>query len=536
MRAWPLVPLLLLVLYGCGQGSAQAPSSPSGSGRAVITVVWPPPSRLIPAAAQSIRIDIAQSGRPVESQTLQRPEQGGTATVVFDPLPVGRLTATATAFPEPGARGTPQATASTEIDIEDGRETTFSITMQSTIERLEVTPSEATLQVGETITLAVAPRDNRGNLVLILPTSLRFESSSPAVVTVAADGKLTAVSPGSAQVTVRETESERTAAVQVTVQPPQPPPPALSQSRLSIHLIARYTNGARQIVAAGPRVLKILDLGADMREALRDYKTRYPNGQTLLRIFTRKRYTRSDNPEASARDFWNTVLAPPINALPPEERRLIDYVEGPNEGDSTPTWETLEDAVWYGRFSAELARVIGQNGFRPCVGSIAVGNPPGTPQEIEARLEAFVPALRAAKAASGAWSYHSYTIEYTTDPGVEYWFSLRYRQFYDFLRRRHPDLANLPLILSEGGVDRDGNPQTSGWQARGTAEDFKNWLRWLDSELRRDSYVVGITLFQSGDTGGWPSFEIEPIAGWMADYLNASRKRQVPASSRTPRP
>ncbi len=34
----------------------------------------------------------------------------------------------------------------------------------------------------------------------------------------------------------------------------------LSESKLGIHLIGRYTSASRKIVAAGPRVIKVLDL------------------------------------------------------------------------------------------------------------------------------------------------------------------------------------------------------------------------------------------------------------------------------------
>lgn len=304
---------------------------------------------------------------------------------------------------------------------------------------------------------------------------------------------------------------------------PSPDPPALSRSKLSLHLIMRYTDGAKKVVAAGPPVLKILDLHDDMRAALRDYKRRHPDGKTVLRIYTRVRYERKDDPAASARDFWERVLKPPLERLPAPERRLIDYLEGPNEGDSTPCWGSVEDARWFSRFWETLAPIIRENGFRPCIGSIPVGNPPGSPQEMQAQLEAFVPALRAAKRADGAWSYHAYTVEYSADPGVERWYSLRYRQFYDYLRRRHPDLASLPMILTEGGVDRDGNPKTAGFAARGDAKRYQQWLAWFDRELQRDPYVLGVTLFQSGDTEVWTSFEHEPVTDWLAQHLTEQR-------------
>jgi hypothetical protein len=35
--------------------------------------------------------------------------------------------------------------------------------------------------------------------------------------------------------------------------------------------------------------------------------------------------------------------------------------------------------------------------------------------------------------------------------------------------------------------------------------------------------VVGVTLFQSGDDHGWPSFEVEPVADWLADWIAGQR-------------
>ncbi len=304
-----------------------------------------------------------------------------------------------------------------------------------------------------------------------------------------------------------------------------------STSKLSIHLIGSYTEGARRIVSAKPRVIKVLDpqASAAMREAMRDYKRVHPRGIVVARVWERTsglRYRLEDDPVQSADDFWNRVLKPAVDALSPEDRRLIDFLEGPNEGENTPTWETVEDARWFGRFWERLAQRIADAGFRPLLGSIAVGNPPGDIAGIRARIEAFVPALRAAKRLNGGWSYHSYTIQYTTDPGVEYWYSLRYRIFYEFLRERHPDLAGLPMILTEGGVDESGNPNTSGWRARGDARKYQTWLVWYDTELKKDRYILGVTLFQIGNPEGWWSFDIEPIADWLADHI-ANRPRAL---------
>jgi hypothetical protein len=286
----------------------------------------------------------------------------------------------------------------------------------------------------------------------------------------------------------------------------------LSGSKLSVHLDQHYTAGGKDVVSAGPQVLKILDVGGEMLAAVRDYKAAYPNGLVVLRIYTTKHYGLQDDPAASAQDFWDTVLWPPLSQLSAADRQLIDYLEGPNEGDNTPAWGSVTNATWFGQFWAVLVPLMQANGFLPCIGSIAVGNPPGSLQDIYDQLDAFAPALYAALDAGGAWSYHSYSILYTTDEGTEIWYSLRYRIFYDYFSQAYPDLTALPMILTEGGVGQNG------WVSGGAAK-FEDWLTWFDQEISRDPYVVGVTLFEIGDPQGWPTYDLEPVAVWLEAYL-----------------
>ena len=302
----------------------------------------------------------------------------------------------------------------------------------------------------------------------------------------------------------------------------------LSNSKISAHFINSYTAGGSNIVAGHPQVLKILDLGAGMLQAARAYKAAAPGGKVLLRVYTTTTYPITASAAASATNFWTAVLQPPLNALSAADRALIDYVEGPNEGDSTPTWQSLQAAQWFSTFWQNLSPLIAAAGFKPCIGSIAVGNPPGTPSQIQSYISAFVPALRQAKTLGGAWSYHAYTLNYDTDTGVEYYYSLRYRQFYSQFATQYPDLTTMPLILSEGGVDQTGTPSTSGWQARGTAADYERWLNWFDHQLASDNYVLGCTLFEIGNPTGWPSFDLEPIGSWLGNYLTTPTN--VPAA------
>ncbi|NLE60970.1 MAG: hypothetical protein GX616_21705 [Planctomycetes bacterium] len=304
-------------------------------------------------------------------------------------------------------------------------------------------------------------------------------------------------------------------------------PAQQTESRLGLHMIINYTSGASQVVNAHPRIHKILDTGSAMRASARDFKTNNPDGVLVLRIYTPKSYNVSQDPAWAANDFWTTVLAPPIDNLSPEDRALIDYVEGPNEGDSTPTWGSLADAQWYNTFWVNLAPLIGNAGFKPCAFSISVGNPPGDTAYVRLMLDTIVPALRVCKSYNGGWSYHAYTIPYSKIVSQEIWYSLRYRQYYSYFQSTYPDLADLPLLLTEGGVDGQSGEGGPGWKVDDAAR-YIDWLTWFDARMKENPYVVGCTLFQSGDPN-WFSFDTEEINPWLAQHILASVPPTPPA-------
>jgi PKD repeat protein len=302
--------------------------------------------------------------------------------------------------------------------------------------------------------------------------------------------------------------------------------PAVAQtgSKLGPHLIMTYTNPCNQFISAGPNVVKVLDLDGTMMQAIRDAKAANPSCVSVVRIYTTTQYSFNQDPAVCAQDFWNNVLSGPLLSLSPSDQALIDYVEGPNE----PSYSSVAECQWHSDFWDALAPLIDNAGFKPCAYSIAVGNPGGNQQEMLARIEALTPALYTIHNLGGAWSYHSYTIQYTTDLQTELYYSLRYRQYYDYFATNHPNLTDMPLILTEGGVDWGGGPDTDGWQARGTQAEFENWLTWFDARMREDSYVIGCTLFQSG-SAGWSSFDIDPVCPWLANHL-ASIPAGAPAA------
>lgn len=218
------------LLAGCGGGGSQ-----SLTGRATFTVIWPPPSRLIPLAANSITVTIFRNGNQVASQVLARPPGGGSASATFNPLPVASLTATATAFPNTDGSGVAQATATVPLTVSAGQSTAFTVTMASTIDHLELSPASPSVPVTQTLALAVTAKDISNNIVLMAPSKLTWGSANTNKATVDANGVVTGVAPtgvnpGPVQVTVTDTESGKSvsAAVAVTssttvaVNPPSP--------------------------------------------------------------------------------------------------------------------------------------------------------------------------------------------------------------------------------------------------------------------------------------------------------------------------
>lgn len=213
------VVLVLLGLAGCNGGGngAAAPTRPAS---AAVTIHWPAAAaftRLIPAAAQSIKVALSDGNGFAASQTVNRPAAGTTSTLTFVNLPVGTLSVTATAYPQSGAAGTPLASGVSSVATTAGQQATLSLTMASTIDRLEITSPGLSLPAGGTLQLTATPKDAAGNTVLVSAGNLGWTSSSAAATVGQATGLVTGVSAGTAILTVTESESQLSASVTVTV-------------------------------------------------------------------------------------------------------------------------------------------------------------------------------------------------------------------------------------------------------------------------------------------------------------------------------
>jgi sugar lactone lactonase YvrE len=223
-RLWGLVAVFIaIVVAGCGGGGG---GTPEGAGRATIKITWPDRSRLIPVASNSIKVTFTKSGVEVASKVLPRPATGNETTADFDALPPGVLTITAAAYPTTDGTGVAQAQASMLVTIEAGQVTPVDITMASTIDHLDVTPSPASVQTGSNVQLNVAAKNAANAVVLISPSKTTYESSAANIATVSNTGLVTGVAPGSAQITVTELESGKSRTVTVNVTGSSTNPPA----------------------------------------------------------------------------------------------------------------------------------------------------------------------------------------------------------------------------------------------------------------------------------------------------------------------
>ncbi|MFN8485602.1 MAG: hypothetical protein U0768_21375 [Anaerolineae bacterium] len=311
---------------------------------------------------------------------------------------------------------------------------------------------------------------------------------------------------------------------------PKFPPPvdAPGASKLGLHVIRNNSQDIMEFVRVSkPRVVK----GVDDLQWLKEVKQVNPSIITIGRINVADQKMEGD-PAQRARDMVNAQLQ-----QYQYDRDGVDYWEGWNE----PAPKTHEEMQWYAAFEAERVRALAELGLKAAVGQFPTGVPEWD------LIPDFLPAIQAAKQHGGILALHEYsapTMQFgvgdalpgrpaAPNRGV---LTLRYRYWYDdFLKPR--GLA-IPLAITEAGIDggvtnRPGPAEARGWQdfgdywrQQGLGDDpvkaYLDQLAWYDSEVRKDPYVLGYTVYTSGGPdGGWASFEINDILPTLARYLNS---------------
>ena len=327
--------------------------------------------------------------------------------------------------------------------------------------------------------------------------------------------------------------------VEVFIQPPPTPNwpdalPGLTASKLGLHVVRNNDNYIMEFVRrVHPRVVKAVD---DLGWLVAVKAASSPT-VTIGRLSGQdESWPDTKDPVQAADEYIASQL---------DRYRLnpgVDYWEGWNEYRAT----TPDYMRWYAQFEAARACKMRDLGFKAAVGGFSVGVP-----EYD-EMELFLPALQAAHDCGGIFTLHEYNspnLECGVSVGeVEAiphapqlsmpvgYHTLRYRFWYEgYLKPR--GLGDLPLVISElaiqgpGTACGDDGQQRSGWRSysdwwvqHGYAaqgpQAYLNTLAWYDAELRKDSYVVGATIFTAGAVADteWTAFDVHDILVPLAYY------------------
>lgn len=224
MRGFVLFCLVVFfaILTGCGGGGGGTTPQTGDTCKAVITVQWSPlpaDQKLLPLAANSIKVEVRNDKEFYVSQTLARPATGTTSSTTFGALPAGNLTFTATAYPNTNGTGVAQATGVVPKTANIGDTLTVNLTMDSTIDHLEVTPVDRVVTMGASLPLTVTAKNASEQVVLVHSSCWNWASTNTSIATVNANsGLVIPVAPGTVDITVIENESTKTLTVPVIVE------------------------------------------------------------------------------------------------------------------------------------------------------------------------------------------------------------------------------------------------------------------------------------------------------------------------------
>jgi TolB protein len=187
--------------------AVEPPADPGAApGGLTFTVEFPDASaRMIPAATQSVKVVVQNaSTRVVLAQVVLTPSS---PTTTVSGLNAGLVvTNTATAQPNADGSGTPMARAVSNVTIRANVNTPVTMTMRTTIARIDMTPTPAVLPLGSTLQLVATAKDAAGNIVLTSST-WTWASSIPASLPVSSTGLVSALAVAQASITATETES-----------------------------------------------------------------------------------------------------------------------------------------------------------------------------------------------------------------------------------------------------------------------------------------------------------------------------------------
>lgn len=190
---------------------------------------------------------------------------------------------------------------------------------------------------------------------------------------------------------------------------------------------------------------------------------------------------------------------------------------GPNEpGD---------DAIdWLDAYYINLIPRLAADGIKSVAYNFSVCHPP---LAAWARLSKSLKAIRAAGPKLSAVGLHQYGLH------GNMWEHAQDGNDARVLRHRCiPEIAELPVVLTETGLDEPGWQRTT----RGT-DGYLDDLIWLDNELQKDTNVLGAFIFTCDMEPGWQDYRIEgDLAIRLFQYVTTENASivEIPGDSLPP--
>ena len=184
------------------------------------------------------------------------------------------------------------------------------------------------------------------------------------------------------------------------------------------------------------------------------------------------------------------------------------------EGLNEPSWEvkntdgtiniaaTVANYEWYGRFEERRIELLAEMGLMAVILNFSYGTPDIDDGKLYAWLP-LLPALQSAKIHRGLMGLHEYSFKngmrdaWEANLG-EGWLFGRYRKVHRLVLV--PNDVEIPIVLTEFGSDFRRMPEM----------DYVNELKWADSVMRENEYLLGATIYTYGTAGdpAWDNFNL----------------------------
>lgn len=287
------------------------------------------------------------------------------------------------------------------------------------------------------------------------------------------------------------------------IQPPKQCIPTPG-TKLGIQYIWQPSHVMDFIQATKPAVVKIMSDYAKASEI----KQLSPGTFVIGRVIDDQNQPMDGDPAQRAQEWFNNRLGDIMSS------NDIDCWEGYNE----PGAETPAIMSWFAKFEIKRMQLLDSVGRKACIGSFTMGYPANFDLWND-----FKPAVTYATTHGHYLALHEYDgprmdshVDHSDDSG---WLTLRYRKVYRKFNFK------LPLLITESGI---ATGPYGGWKTVTTADDYAKQLEWYDSEMRKDSYVIGAAIF-AYELPNWENFNIYPdltgadgTSGPLSKYMSSN--------------